>query len=549
MANRCGDWPQQRDWGPLGPRKILLQSAGFSGVRGRQVLAAGASALEVCVMAKKKGRGGGKGRSKGSSNDMLKQEQILQAVLLADSFKVNFRPFTLNKPKVLLPLVNVPLINYTIEFLASNGVQEIFVLCAAHSKQVQQHIKTSIVPRYSAGAGAAGVKFNVILCENCHSAGDALRHIEQMRVLKSDFVLIGGDVVSNLNLQSVLEGHRARKKQDKLNIMTMVMKQAAPRHRTRGHDDRSIVLMDSDSKQLLMYDNDTESSRAEIDVTLLSEHPTLDLRHDLMDTHIYICSLDVLALLNENFDWQDLRQNLVKGILEDAILGNKVFAHTISGEYAARVQDPKSYHAISKDVVERWTYPMVPENNLIADTTYRVYRHNVYREAKISVSMSVTITSDTVIGYGTSIGTGCVIDRCIIGRNVSIGAGSKLSQCHIWDGCVVGKGVVLTKSVLADGVTLGDNAVVSDNCMLGYGVKVGKDCKVPPLARLCTTIELDDEEDEVCARAFIISFLDYFRALAVGRGVSIPRPTANLRAETESEQCWCGCTLYLLVRP
>jgi hypothetical protein len=34
-----------------------------------------------------------------------------------------FRPITLERPKVLVPLVNVPLIEYTLEFLASNGVE------------------------------------------------------------------------------------------------------------------------------------------------------------------------------------------------------------------------------------------------------------------------------------------------------------------------------------------------------------------------------------------------------------------------------------------
>ena len=31
-----------------------------------------------------------------------------------------FRPMSLEKPKVLLPLVGVPMINYTLEWLASN---------------------------------------------------------------------------------------------------------------------------------------------------------------------------------------------------------------------------------------------------------------------------------------------------------------------------------------------------------------------------------------------------------------------------------------------
>ncbi len=35
-----------------------------------------------------------------------------------------FRPMSLEKPKVLLPLVGVPMINYTLEWLASNKMSK-----------------------------------------------------------------------------------------------------------------------------------------------------------------------------------------------------------------------------------------------------------------------------------------------------------------------------------------------------------------------------------------------------------------------------------------
>jgi translation initiation factor eIF-2B subunit epsilon len=39
--------------------------------------------------------------------------------------------------QVLLPLVNVPMLNYTLEWLASAGVEEAFVFCCAHAAQVR----------------------------------------------------------------------------------------------------------------------------------------------------------------------------------------------------------------------------------------------------------------------------------------------------------------------------------------------------------------------------------------------------------------------------
>ena len=53
--------------------------------------------------------------------------------MLADSFASNFRPITFSMPKVLMPLANVPMIEYTLECLAAGGVQEVFIFCCAHA--------------------------------------------------------------------------------------------------------------------------------------------------------------------------------------------------------------------------------------------------------------------------------------------------------------------------------------------------------------------------------------------------------------------------------
>ena len=56
---------------------------------------------------------------------MLKANVPLQAVLLADSFTHYFRPISLEVPKVLFPVVNIKMIDLTLEWLASNKVEEV----------------------------------------------------------------------------------------------------------------------------------------------------------------------------------------------------------------------------------------------------------------------------------------------------------------------------------------------------------------------------------------------------------------------------------------
>ena len=67
-------------------------------------------------------------------------EKVL-AIVLADSFNVRFRPISLDLPRALLPLCNIPLIDYTLEFLQSAGIKDIYVYCCSHSQQISEHIQ------------------------------------------------------------------------------------------------------------------------------------------------------------------------------------------------------------------------------------------------------------------------------------------------------------------------------------------------------------------------------------------------------------------------
>ena len=60
-----------------------------------------------------------------------------------------------------------------------------------------------------------------------------MRDIYTHGFLKSDFVLVAGDLVSNVRLDEVVRVHRARRKANRDAIMTIVVKESGARHRTR----------------------------------------------------------------------------------------------------------------------------------------------------------------------------------------------------------------------------------------------------------------------------------------------------------------------------
>lgn len=49
---------------------------------------------------------------------------------------------------------------------------------------------------------------SVVISEGCRSLGDAMRDLDAKAMIRSDFILLGGDVVGNLHLKPILEKHK-----------------------------------------------------------------------------------------------------------------------------------------------------------------------------------------------------------------------------------------------------------------------------------------------------------------------------------------------------
>ena len=120
---------------------------------------------------------------------------------------------------------------------------------------------------------------------------------------------------------------------------------------------------------------------------MLKENNSVDLRFDLIDAHISICSPVVLPLFSDNFDYQTW-DDFVRGILiNDEILGNTIYLHQLESAYGAQVSNLQMYDSISKDIIRRWTYPLVPDMNRGPDTSrHTLSRHNVYQQPNVTLA-------------------------------------------------------------------------------------------------------------------------------------------------------------------
>jgi carbonic anhydrase/acetyltransferase-like protein (isoleucine patch superfamily) len=408
------------------------------------------------------------------------------------------------------------------------------------------------------GNQSSTLKVKVLFIRNALSLGDVMREIDTLAIIKSDFVLVNGDVVGNLRLDSVVEAHRNRKLTDPKCILTMAVMKGSAFHRARATHD--IFVLDPETSQCQQYIPMPLLQLTDASVSVIPDVlkicSDLDLHNDLIDCEVDVCTLDVLALFSENFDWQVMRSDFVRGILESEIIEKTIYAHfTLPEEYAVRVRNTQLYDCVSMDVVCRWTYPLVPESNFFGDTSLRRSDSNLYREPDVlftsetsseslnadlpssgsssdllSSSINSTISNQPLIGYtseqilssvrkpvnfensvfhggdtssysknsfsstlkpknvvigrGTTLGPRVKLRSSVIGRECTIGQDSKLSHSYLWENVTVGEHCRISSAILSNNVEVGSWSIVEPGCLLGTGVRIGANVRLPAFSRI-----------------------------------------------------------------
>ena len=449
--------------------------------------------------------------SPGGGGDDDKREQPLQAVLLAgDSFGSDgFRPLSLDRPKVLCPLNNVAMIDYAMDYLAGAGVAELFVVCS--SDQVEEHV----LQHEKDAPSQTSMRVEVIKDEYFNNAGDALRDLDKKGLVQSDpFLLLSGDVVTNVDLTSAMEAHKERHKKDSTAIMTLVLKEigAVPTGSRQvtsirpNTDDLLLGIDPSQQNRILFYDSGTCSKTAKIPCSFLTTNQEIELRSDLLDCGIDICSPDVLARFSDNFDYGHIRQEFVANSVaeEEEGLQNRIFAHILKSnqrpnEYAARVHDFYVYASVSRDLLRRWCYPVVPDHNYndyAKHYQYSMQRHYLYYETKngrTRVGRSSKVSGPGMVGSSCFVGENCTIERCVVGNYCHVAARSVVKDSHLWDGVDIGEEATVIQSVLADGAVVKAGATVNRGCIIGAGCIVGENVTLQPFTRFSLKEEEEDD--------------------------------------------------------
>lgn len=316
-----------------------------------------------------------------------------------------------------------------------------------------------------------------------------MRDLDSRDLVVGDFVFVFGDVVSNIAIGPALADHRARREKDKNAIMTMVLRKVDLGHRTKSRGRQPAFIIDADHDRCLHYEElgfrSGNGHSVSFDPDVLTSHDTIEIRTDLIDCNIDICAPDVLGLWSDNFDYTTTRRSFLFGVLKDYELNGKtVHTHIVPDQYAARAKNSRMYHAISKDIIGRWTYPFCPDSNFMEDQSYHFAKACFLKEDGVSLARTSVVQKRTVLGQGTNIGERSTVRDSTLGRRCRIGSGVVISGSYIWNNVEIGEGTKVQQAIIADDAMIGKDCTIEPGALISFGVRVVDNTTVPRKSRV-----------------------------------------------------------------
>ncbi|NYI06148.1 sugar phosphate nucleotidyltransferase [Allostreptomyces psammosilenae] len=353
---------------------------------------------------------------------------MTEAILLVGGKGTRLRPLTVNTPKPMVPAAGVPFLEHLLARARAAGVDHI-VFATSYLAEVFE-------PHFGDGSDM-GLHLEYVTETTPLGTGGAIRHVaDRLRSGPDEPVLIfNGDILSGLDLTSLLDAHRAAGADVTL-------------HLTRVEDPRAFGLVPTDA-------------RGRVLAFLEKPERPEDIVTDQINAGCYVFNRSVIDRIPAGRVVSVERETFPGLLAEGAhLLG------VVDDTYWLDLGTPAAFVRGSADLVlGRAPSPVVPGQG----REYLVHdRAEVAADAKLS--------GGTSVGAGARIAGGARVDGSIVLAGAVVGPEAVVRDSVIGSRAVIGPRTVVDDSVVGDGATVG-----ADNELRG-GVRVWCDTTLPDLA-------------------------------------------------------------------
>jgi mannose-1-phosphate guanylyltransferase/phosphomannomutase len=357
----------------------------------------------------------------------------VKAVIMAGGEGTRLRPLTSNQPKPMMPLVNVPMMEHIVGLLREHGFTEIVVTVAFLANAIRT---------YFGDGSEFGVRMVYATEETPLGTAGSVRNA--MDELDERFLVISGDVLTDIDLSAIVRFHEERGAMATIGLKSM-----------ENPLEFGIVITREDGS-----------------IDRFLEKPGWgQVFSDTINTGIYVLEPEIFDYIEPNQSI-DFSSDVFPKLLD---AGKPLFGYVAEG-YWEDVGTLESYVKVHQDVLDGKVEVNIPGFRL---------NEGVWLGEGAEVDPGAIIEGPSIIGDYCRIEAGArLAEYTVLGNNVRVGEEAFLQRAVVHDnaylgpatrlrGCVVGRSSDLRRGArLEEGVVLGDECFIGEHAVVNPGVKV-----------------------------------------------------------------------------
>lgn len=373
----------------------------------------------------------------------------MKAVIMAGGKGTRLRPLTSHTPKPMVPLLNRPCMEYTIDLLKKHGITEIAVTL--------QYLPDAIRDTFGDGS-RYGV--SLVYFEETTPLGTAGSVKNCADFLDERFIVISGDTLTDIDLSEAIRFHEENEA-----LATLILTQV------ETPLEFGVVMTDERGR-----------------ITRFLEKPSwAEVFSDMVNTGMYVFEPEVLSYIEDERE-VDFSKEVFPFFLREE---KPMYGYAANG-YWSDIGSLELYRQAQFDLLD---------GKVDLEIKAQEIAPRIFLENHVRIDSSVRLEGPVYIGENVHLQSGVAVGAyTVLGTNTVVSTGTKLSQAIVWENTVVGKKVEVTGTTLCRNIRigecalLGEGAVIGDNCRIGSksivkaGVKIWPDKEVGESATVTTSL-------------------------------------------------------------
>jgi NDP-sugar pyrophosphorylase family protein len=348
----------------------------------------------------------------------------VKAVVLVGGEGTRLRPLTLSVPKQMLPVVEQPMIERVLGHLARYGIDWAVLSLG--------YLPDSFVKAYPEGV-AAGVRLSYAVEPSPLDTAGAIRFAARSAQIDDTFVVVNGDVLTDMDLGALLAFHRTHGAQGSISL-----------HPVDDPSAFGVVPTDDDGRV-----------RAFVEKPPRGEAPT-----DLVNAGTYVLEPSVLERIPD-----DRRVSIERETFPSMVADGSLYALSDTS-YWLDAGTPESYLRAHWDLLEgRRQGPPAPGA--------RDAGEGLWVLGVPEIEPGAEVRGPALIGDGALVRDGALVDGAVVGHDCVVERGARVVRSVLLAGAVVEPGATVAGSIVGPGAHVGKGSDVRPLSVIGAGAKVG----------------------------------------------------------------------------